>query len=70
MITFNNFNGFDTYWLNDFNGLPSTELNVMKLREKIEDLYFRDNTVDYSTKGINWSIFDIENGSMLEIRFD
>lgn len=70
MITFNNFNGFDTYWLNDFNGLPATESNVRKLRDRIEDLYFRDSSVDYSTKGINWSIFDLEKGSMLEIILD
>ena len=68
MIVFKPFNGFDFQLLNSFNGIESTEKNLEDLRGKIEDLYFRDDSYDYSTKGnVSWIIFDRQEGSMLEI---
>jgi len=68
MIVFKPFNGFDFQLLNKFNGLESTENNLEDLRGKIEDLYFRDDSYDYSTKGcVSWNVFDRQEGAMLEI---
>lgn len=70
MITFKNFNGFDSKLLEPFNGLESNNKNLEDLKYKIEDLYLRDDSYDYSTKGIVWNIFDRQEGSMLEILFN
>ena len=68
MIVFKPFNGFCSELLNKFNGIESTNNNLEDLRSKIEDLYLRDDSYDYSTKGnVSWNIFDREEGSMLEI---
>jgi len=68
MIVFKPFNGFDFQLLNKFNGIESTQRNLEDLRGKIEDLYFRDDSYDYSTKGnVSWTIFDRQEGTMLEI---
>ena len=68
MIVFKPFNGFDFQLLNKFNGIESTQRNLEDLRGKIEDLYCRDDSYDYSTKGnVSWTIFDRQEGAMLEI---
>lgn len=69
MITFSNFKEFDTYFLNQFQGLDSTSKNKMLLKEKIEDLYINDHSIDYSCKGLSWTLFDLNKNSMLTINF-
>jgi len=69
MITFSNFNEFDTYFLNEFQGLESTIKNKNLLNEKIEDLYINDRSIDYSCKGLSWTLFDLNKHSMLTINF-
>lgn len=68
MIVFKPFNRFDFQLLNKFNGIESTKNNLEDLRAKIEDLYLKDDSYDYSTKGnVSWNVFDRQDGSMLEI---
>jgi hypothetical protein len=68
MIVFKPFNGFNFKLLNKFNIIESTQNNLEYLRGKIEDLYFRNDNYDYSTKGnVSWNVFDRKEGSMLEI---
>jgi hypothetical protein len=68
MITFKPFNGFDFQLLNKFNGIESSKNNLEDLNNKIQDLYFRDDSYDYSTKGnVSWVVFDRNKGAMLEI---
>ena len=71
MILFKPFGGFDFELLSKFNGIESTKRNLEDLRSRIEDLYFRDDSFDYSTKGgFSWSIIDLQEGAMLEILID
>ena len=70
MIHFNNFNDFDSYFLNEFLGMEPTETNKQKLREKIEQLYINDNDVHYDTKGQTFSLWNTFENSMLEITFN
>jgi hypothetical protein len=70
MIQFNNFNNFDAYFLNDFQGIESNEKNKTLLREKIESLYINDKDIQYSTNGLTWELWDNYNNSMLTIKFN
>lgn len=69
MIRFKNFNDFDSYFLNDFIGMESTEANKQKIREKIEDLYINDSDIHYCTKGDIFCLWNVIDLSMLEIVF-
>jgi hypothetical protein len=70
MSTFSNFNNFDSYFLNDFQGMESNEKNKTLLREKIESLYISDKDVQYSTNGLSFEIWNSFEGSLLTINFN
>jgi hypothetical protein len=67
-MTNNGFHEFDA--ISKFNGLEASHTNVELLKSSIEKFWENDHEIDYSTKGVNWTILDYSSMGNVEILLD